>query len=89
MGRTLSISEARNNLTSLPARFVREPEAIEITQRGKPVMALLPWDLYESLVETIDVMADAGLMRALRKDLKELSRGKTYSSAEVRKKLNL
>lgn len=89
MPKTLSISEVRNNLTKFPGRFGREPETIEITQRGRPVMALLPWEQYEGLVETLEVMSDAGLMRALRRSLKDIRRGRIYTSAEVKKKLGL
>ena len=43
---------ARNQLTSLPEQFAREPEpeAVEVTRRGTPVLAILPWDLYETIL---------------------------------------
>jgi prevent-host-death family protein len=89
MTQTLSISEVRNALTRFPARFQKEPAAIEVTQRGRPVMALLPWDLYESLVETLEVMGDAKLMRALRTSAKQIKAGKTHSTEEVERRLGL
>jgi len=86
---TLSISEVRNNLTRYPRRFLKEPEAVEITQRGRPVMALLPWELYESLLETMEILGDEKLMKTLRQSAKDVRRGKTYSSEEVGQALGL
>jgi prevent-host-death family protein len=48
----LTISEARARLLGLPERLARTPErAVCITRHGRPALAVLPWDLYESLVE--------------------------------------
>ena len=87
--RTLTISEARNNLTRLPARFAREPGAIEVTLRGRPVMAVLPWELYDSLMETMEILSDEEALRALKQSVKDIAAGRTYSSREVAKKLGL
>lgn len=89
MAKMLTISEARNNFTRLPGRFDRDPEAIEVTQRGKPVMAVLPWELYDSLVETLEVLADEDAVRALKESVKDIASGRTHSSREVAKKLGL
>lgn len=42
-----------------------------VTRRGKPVLAILPWEVYEGFLETLDIMADAELMAALRKSLEQ------------------
>lgn len=62
-------------MTSLPERLSAEPGAVAVTRRGKPVLAILPWDLYESIQETLEVMADEELMVALRESLRELADG--------------
>ncbi len=89
MARALSISEVRNNLTRFPKRLKDDPEPVEITQRGKPVMALMSWDLFESLLETVEVMADEDAMKALRKSIRDIKEGRTYSTREVEKLLEL
>ena len=68
MEETLTISQARTRLTRLPRTFAkaRAPHAVTITQRGKPVMALLSWDQYEGLIETMEILADAKFMARLR-----------------------
>jgi len=45
---TYSISEISEQITRLPDYFERKPEVVIVTQHGKPVMAILPWALYES-----------------------------------------
>jgi len=87
MVREMPITEARNALTSLPARLAREPGAVVLTRRGRPVLALLPWDLYDALIETLEVMGDAELMEALRRSIQEANEGKTIPWARVKAKL--
>ena len=91
MTQTLSIMEARAKLTALPGEFERNPEtgAITVTRRGKPVLAVMPWDLYDSLIETIEILGDEELMKSLRKSLQDAKKGRTYTIAEVRKSLGL
>ena len=53
MLKDIPITEARHELTSLPERLAKTPGAVAVTRRGKAVLAIMPWDLYESLVETL------------------------------------
>lgn len=86
---TYTISEIREEITKLPEHFEVEPEAIAVTRHGKPVMAILPWDLYESLIETLEVMGDAELMAAFRQGVQELQEGKGRDWEDVKKDLSL
>ena len=85
----LSISEARNQLTRLAGRLRPHRETVEVTSRGKPVLAILPWDLYESMVETMEIMADKGLMEQVRRGIKEYKAGKGIRLEDAKKKLGL
>ena len=83
--------EARAKLTGLPEEFEQNPEtgAITVTRRGKPVLAVMPWELYDSMTETLEILSDEKLMKALRKSLQEARRGRTHSMAEVKKRLGI
>lgn len=87
----LPITEARYKLTGLSKKFKQKPEsdAIAVTHRGKPVLAIMPWEFYETIVETLDIMSDEKLMKALRQSIKELREGKTTPWEKVKKGLNL
>ncbi len=91
MAKTLSMVEARKKLTSLPEEFARKEEldAVAITRRGKPVLAVMPWELYESIIETLDVMGDEELTSVLRESIAEYKRGETISWEKVKEDLDL
>ncbi|THB63516.1 MAG: type II toxin-antitoxin system Phd/YefM family antitoxin [Desulfovibrio sp.] len=87
MERTMNISEARNKLTSLSSDLVRDRETLAITKRGKPVLALMPWELYESLLETMEVMSDPEQMASFRAGVKSMEEGKTKGLEQVKAEL--
>lgn len=68
----LSVTEARQSFLKLAETLERDPRrVVGITRHGRPVMALVSAELYASLVETLDILADeagaARLRRALRR----------------------
>lgn len=85
----LSISEARKRLLSLPDRLREKPEAIAVTRREKPVLAIMPWELYESIMETLEIMGDEKLMAALRQSIADVEAGRTFTMDEVGRELGL
>ena len=90
MTKLMPMMEARNRLTRLPEELSSgRPEAVAVTRRGKPVLAILPWEDYEALVETLEVMSDRKLMEALRKSAEDIKKGRTYTSDQVRKRLGV
>ena len=55
MARTLSIKDAAEQLDKLPALLTHEgaTPVVAVTRRGMPVLAVLPWDLYLGLLQTL------------------------------------
>ena len=60
-----------------------------ITRRVRLVLAVLPWEFYESIIETLDILGDPEMVRALRESLEDLKRGRVVSNAEAKKRLCL
>ncbi len=86
----LTISEARRGLLDLPEKLARVPErAVGITRRGRPVLAIMPWEFYESIVETLDVLSDPEMASALRESLEDLKRGRLVGHEEAKKRLGV
>ena len=86
----LTISDARKALLDLPEKLARTPErALTITRRGRPVLAILPWEFYESLIETLEILGDPEMVTALRESLDDLKRGRVMSHAEAKKRLGV
>ncbi len=77
MPKSLSIIEARKKLTNIPELFEQEADldVVAVTRRGKPVMAIMPWELYEALEETLEILGDEALMMQLRDSIGELKAG--------------
>ncbi len=87
---SLSVSEARQHLTQLPEKLQQEElGALAITRRGEPVMAIMSWELFESITETLEVLGDEKLMAALRKSIQAIQDGRTFTSQQARQKLGL
>jgi prevent-host-death family protein len=84
----LTISEARKALLDLSEKLARTPDrVVTITRRGRPVLAMLPWEFYESIVETLETLSDPEVVTALRESLDDLARGRVVSQAEAKKRL--
>jgi len=43
----------------------------------------LPWEFYESLVETLDVLSEPDLVAALRESIEDIERGRLLNHEEV------
>ena len=71
MSKEMPMVEAREELTLLPERLGQTHETVTVTRRGKPVLAILPWEDYDALVETLDILSDESLMATLRQGIKE------------------
>jgi antitoxin YefM len=91
MTHTLPIMEARKQLTSLPELLMHDDQVdvLEITRRGKPVLAVMPWDLYEALAETLEVMGDKELMGHLRQSIAEMESGDLVSWQDAKREFGL
>jgi len=67
----IPITEARNELTSLPEKLAQQGGTLAITRRGKPVLAVMTWEHYEAILETIEILGDANLMANLHQGITE------------------
>jgi len=89
MTRILPMVDARRKLTSLPEELVHDGavDVVEVTRRGKSVLAVMPWEFYQTLTETLEVLGDAELLAQLRQSLRELERGEVIPWDQARREL--
>lgn len=85
----LPITEVRDELTGLPEKLGRTHETLTVTRRGKPVLAILPWEEYESIVETLEVLSDEEAMAVLRQGIKEARQSRLIPWERAKRKLGL
>ena len=84
----LSITEARKVFMKLSDK-TEGNQVIAVTKRNKEVMAVMSWDLYEGLLETMEILGDPELMGDIKQGMEEIKSGKTYSIEESRRRLGL
>jgi len=53
----MSISETRKRITSLENELAYD-DTISITNHGKEIFALIRWDTYESIAETLEIISN-------------------------------
>jgi PHD/YefM family antitoxin component YafN of YafNO toxin-antitoxin module len=86
----ITISEARKGFLDLPEKLARDPaRAVCVTRHGHPELAVMPWDLYESIIETLEVLSEPDLVAALRESIEDIERGRLLSHEEVGARLGL
>jgi prevent-host-death family protein len=83
--------EARKQLTTLPESLVHngQIDVVEVTRRGKPVLAVMPWELYETLFETLEVLGDSELMPLLRQSIQEMESGTLIPWQDAKRELGI
>lgn len=86
---TLPITKAREELTSLVDKVSKRLDEYIITVNGSPAAVLLSAAEYESWKETIDILSDPGLVKAIRKGEKDLEKGKFITFEQLKKDLDL
>ena len=80
---TLPLSEAKTHLARLLSQVETVGEQFVITRSGRPAGVLLSVEEYEGLLETLEILADADLMKKIRRGLDDLEKGRTVGHDEV------
>ena len=81
---TLSLADARANLSKLVESAVTTHERFEVTRNGDRAVVVLSAEDYDALLETVDVLSRAEEVQALKKGLDDLDAGLTSPLDEVR-----
>ena len=72
------------------ADTLRETRQVcKVTHGRKPVLAILSWEDYDGLRETIDILSDPKLAASLRRSARDIQRGKTMPWEDVKRRLRL
>ncbi len=83
----ITIVDARRDLTKLPERLGTHPATVAVTRRGKPVLAIMAWEDYEAILETLEILSDEEAVEKLRRSIQEVKEGKTIPWEEARARL--
>ena len=80
--------EARRDLTKLPERLETSPATLAVTRRGKPVLAIMAWEDYEAILETLEVLSDEDAVKQLRRSIQDVEQGKILSWEKAKARLD-
>lgn len=86
----MALMTARAKLSGLSRELKRSPRTVvRITHRGRPAMTLMSSELYDTLVETLEVMSDPKAVETLRTSLADIEAGRVHTLDDVAARLGL
>ncbi len=86
----MTMTEFRQRVTRLPEELTGEGwTSLAVTRRGKPVLAVIPWGLYESIIETMEILGDEKMMAALRQSVEDVKAERVHTIEEMRRELEM
>jgi len=88
MVKQMSISETRKKITSLESELSFE-DTISVTNHGKEIFALLRWDTYESIAETLEIISDENLMNDLKIGIQQIKDNELIDFDDFLKDINV
>ena len=71
----MTITETRKKITSLENTMDYD-DTISITNHGKEVFALLRWDTYECIQETLEILTDEQLSKDIAIGIQQIKENK-------------
>ena len=79
----ITVSTAKAQLLDVLRRIEEQHTKVIITKNGAPKAVLLPYEDFEGLRETIDILADPATVKGIRKGLNDVSAGRVVSLEEA------
>jgi len=87
MTSTVTLKELRPSLPRIVSRIDSRFDRFIVTRRGKPVAVMLSVQDYESLMETLDILADRRAREGLRKGEEDVRKGRTRAWKDIKRNL--
>ena len=70
MVKHIGITEARKEINNL-ANHLKSEDTVSVTKRGKGVLAIIPWETYEAITETLEIISDTKGFELLKKGIED------------------
>jgi prevent-host-death family protein len=79
----IPVTQAKKELLEIVKETAEEDVTVAVTKNGVPVSVLMSAGRYESLLETIEILADRSVVKALARASKEFRAGKVMTHDEA------
>ena len=88
--KTIPLSKVRQQLLKIAKEIEKKPDTVvDVSKYGKPLLKIISTELYESLLETLNILGDEETLQQLKKAIQEVKEGKTIPLDEALKELGL
>ncbi len=87
MTTTITMKELRPRLPRIIDRVDSRYDRFVVTRRGKPVAVMLGAQDYDSLMETLDILADPAARAGLKKGEGDMRRGRTRPWRSIKREI--
>ena len=77
------VSTAKARLLEVLRRIEEQHAHVVITKNGVPKAVLLPYEDFEGLLETIDILADSRATNGIKRGLKDINAGRVVRLEEA------
>jgi prevent-host-death family protein len=79
----LPITKVKKEFLDVIKEMVEEESTITVTKNGMPVGIMMTPERYEGLLETIEILADPKVVKALKASERDFRAGKVYPHKDV------
>lgn len=79
----IPLTKAKRDFLEIIKEIGAEDATVTVTKNGVPVGVIMTPERYEALLETIEVLGDAKVVKALAASAKDFSAGRIYEHDHV------
>ena len=79
----LPITKVKKEFLDVIKEMTREESTITVTKNGMPVGVMMTPERYEGLLETIEILADPKITKALKASERDFRAGKVYTHEDA------
>jgi antitoxin YefM len=79
----LPITKVKKEFLDVIKEMVEEESTITVTKNGMPVAVMMTQERYEGLLETIEILSDPKVVKALKASERDFRAGKVYTHKDA------
>lgn len=79
----LPITKVKKEFLDIIKEMIDEEATITVTKNGMPVSVMMTPERYEALLETIEILADPRIIKALKASERDFRAGKVYTHKDA------
>ena len=82
-GKIVPVTRLKKDIMDLVTEVSEFDERITITKDGEPAVVMVNAEVFEGLLETLEVLSDKKTMAGIRRSLKDIEEGRLMTMEEV------